>query len=197
MEFLQQFWISEISIYLTHNAGTWCDKWHKEHTKKNWDTFKQDLLARFVLKDTVLMIIRQLKNLTQTGTMKELTRTYKELQLHAPSDMAFDTPATHLMYYNALKLHVMRHVNLDQITNLQSLYRKAEKAEQTYNTLHKEQRENKRDPRIPTQAGTPLDHPLETTGITPTIMSGNALTHLVLQKCLGKTLLLSTILILV
>ncbi|KAJ9082522.1 hypothetical protein DSO57_1003683 [Entomophthora muscae] len=43
------------------------------------------------------------------------------------------------MYYDALKLHVTRHVNLDQVTNLQSLYRKAEKAEQTYNTLHKAQ----------------------------------------------------------
>ncbi|KAJ9051006.1 hypothetical protein DSO57_1039704 [Entomophthora muscae] len=53
--------------------------------------------------------------------------------------MAFDTPATHLMYYNALKLHVMRHVNLDQVTNLQSLYCEAEKAEQTSNTLHKAQ----------------------------------------------------------
>ncbi|KAJ9054203.1 hypothetical protein DSO57_1017166 [Entomophthora muscae] len=40
----------------------------------------------------------------------------------APSDMAFDTPATHLMYYNTLKLHMMRHINLDQVTNLQSLY---------------------------------------------------------------------------
>ncbi|KAJ9077696.1 hypothetical protein DSO57_1014318 [Entomophthora muscae] len=85
------------------------------------------------------MIIRQVKNLTQTGTIKELTRAYKELRLCAPSDMAFDTQATHLMYYNALKLHVMRHMNLDQVTNLQSLYREAEKAEQTSNALHKAQ----------------------------------------------------------
>ncbi|KAJ9085769.1 hypothetical protein DSO57_1010779 [Entomophthora muscae] len=60
------------------------------------------------------MIICQVKNLTQTGTVKELTHTYKELCLCAPSDMAFDTPATHLMYYDTLKLHMMRHVNLDQ-----------------------------------------------------------------------------------
>ncbi|KAJ9065627.1 hypothetical protein DSO57_1017558 [Entomophthora muscae] len=129
--------IAEISIQLTHNADTWCDKWHKEHAKKNWDTFKQDFLARFVLKDTALMITRQVKNLTQTGTMKELTHAYEELQLCAPSDMAFDTPATHLMYYDALKLHVMRHLNLDQVTNLQSLYCEAEKAEQSSNALHK------------------------------------------------------------
>ncbi|KAJ9057608.1 hypothetical protein DSO57_1020871 [Entomophthora muscae] len=32
------FWIAEISICLTHNAGTWCNKWHKEHANKNWDT---------------------------------------------------------------------------------------------------------------------------------------------------------------
>ncbi|KAJ9072052.1 hypothetical protein DSO57_1031151 [Entomophthora muscae] len=64
----QQFWITEISICLTHDAGTWCDKWHKKHTDKNWDIFKQDFLTRFVLKDTALMIIHQVKNLTQTGT---------------------------------------------------------------------------------------------------------------------------------
>ncbi|KAJ9058796.1 hypothetical protein DSO57_1008606 [Entomophthora muscae] len=83
------------------------------------------------------MIIRKVKNLTQTGTVKELTCAYKELGLSAPSDMAFDTPAIHLMYYNALKLHMMRHVNLDQVNNLQSLYCEAEKAEQTSNALHK------------------------------------------------------------
>ncbi|KAJ9061848.1 hypothetical protein DSO57_1016611 [Entomophthora muscae] len=33
--------------------------------------------------------------------------------------MAFDTPATHLMYYDALKPHIMRHMNLDQVINLQ------------------------------------------------------------------------------
>ncbi|KAJ9062976.1 hypothetical protein DSO57_1004921 [Entomophthora muscae] len=115
------------------------------------------------------MIIRQVKNLTQTGTVKELTRTYEELQLYAPSEMGFNTPATHLMYYDALKLHVMRHMNLDQVTNLQSLYCKAEKAEQTSNTLPRRKLENKKDPRILTQTGAPLDHPLEATGITPTI----------------------------
>ncbi|KAJ9060816.1 hypothetical protein DSO57_1026864 [Entomophthora muscae] len=67
----QQFWIAEISICLTHDAGTWCNKWHKEHTEKDWDTFKQDFLARFALKDTTLMIICQVKNLTQTDTVKE------------------------------------------------------------------------------------------------------------------------------
>ncbi|KAJ9059942.1 hypothetical protein DSO57_1036276 [Entomophthora muscae] len=137
MECPQQFWIAEISICLTYDAGTWCNKWHKEHTDKNWDTFKQDFLARFVLKDTALMIIHQVKNLTQTGTVKELTCAYEELRLCAPSSMAFDTPPTHLMYYNALKLYVMRHVNLDLVTNLQSLYCEAEKAEQTSNALHK------------------------------------------------------------
>ncbi|KAJ9061431.1 hypothetical protein DSO57_1020921 [Entomophthora muscae] len=139
IEYPQQFWIAGISICLTHDAGTWCNKWHEEHTNKNWDTFKQNSLARFVLKDTALMIIRQVKNLTQTGTVKELTHTYKELRLCAPSNMAFDIPATHLMYYDALKLHVMRHVNLDQVTNLKSLYCEAEKVEQTSNTLHKAQ----------------------------------------------------------
>ncbi|KAJ9053138.1 hypothetical protein DSO57_1027235 [Entomophthora muscae] len=69
MECPQQFWIAEISICLTHDAGTWCNKWHEEHTNKSWDIFKQDFLARFVLKDTALMIIRQVKNLTQTGTV--------------------------------------------------------------------------------------------------------------------------------
>ncbi|KAJ9050221.1 hypothetical protein DSO57_1016549 [Entomophthora muscae] len=77
MECPQQFWIAEISIHLTHDAGTWCNKWHKEHTDKNWDTFKQYFLAIFVLKDTALMIIHQVKNLTQTGTVKELTCAYK------------------------------------------------------------------------------------------------------------------------
>ncbi|KAJ9087161.1 hypothetical protein DSO57_1035969 [Entomophthora muscae] len=48
------------------------------------------------------MIIRQVKNLTQTGTIKKLTCAYEELCLCAPSNMAFDTPATHLMYYNAV-----------------------------------------------------------------------------------------------
>ncbi|KAJ9058715.1 hypothetical protein DSO57_1009548 [Entomophthora muscae] len=85
------------------------------------------------------MIIRQVKNLTQTGTVKELTQAYKELQLCAPLDMALDTPATHLIHYDTLKSHLMRHVNLDQATNLQSLYCKAEKAEQMSNTLHKAQ----------------------------------------------------------
>ncbi|KAJ9064773.1 hypothetical protein DSO57_1026796 [Entomophthora muscae] len=61
------------------------------------------------------MIICQVKNLTQNGMVKELTCAYKELCLCAPSDMTFDNPATHLMYYNTLKLHVMRHVNLAQI----------------------------------------------------------------------------------
>ncbi|KAJ9061016.1 hypothetical protein DSO57_1024774 [Entomophthora muscae] len=93
MECPQQFCIAAISICLTHDTGTWCNKLHKEHTDKNWDTFKQDFLARFVLKDTAPMIIRQVKNLTQTGTVKELTRAYKELCLCAPSNMAFDTPA--------------------------------------------------------------------------------------------------------
>ncbi|KAJ9055451.1 hypothetical protein DSO57_1003948 [Entomophthora muscae] len=73
MECPQQFWIAEISIFLTHDAGTWCNKWHEEHTNKNWDIFKQDFLERFVLKDTALMIFYQVKNLTQTGTVKELT----------------------------------------------------------------------------------------------------------------------------
>ena len=122
-----------------HDAGTWCNKWHEEHTEKNWETFKKDFLTRFVLKDTALMIICQVKNLTQTGTIKELTRAYKELCLCAPFNMVFDNPATHLMYYNALKLHVMRHVNLDQVTNLQSLYCEAKKAEQMSNALHKAQ----------------------------------------------------------
>ncbi|KAJ9066972.1 hypothetical protein DSO57_1004402 [Entomophthora muscae] len=38
IKFPQQFWIAEISIHLTHDAGTWCNKWHKEHTNKNWNT---------------------------------------------------------------------------------------------------------------------------------------------------------------
>ncbi|KAJ9052933.1 hypothetical protein DSO57_1029175 [Entomophthora muscae] len=45
-------------------------------------------------------------------TVKELTRAYKELCLHAPSDMGFDNPATHLMYYDVLKPHMMRNINL-------------------------------------------------------------------------------------
>ncbi|KAJ9088389.1 hypothetical protein DSO57_1023622 [Entomophthora muscae] len=39
------------------------------------------------------MIICQVKSLTQTGTVKEPTYAYKEIQLCAPSDMDFDTPA--------------------------------------------------------------------------------------------------------
>ncbi|KAJ9066378.1 hypothetical protein DSO57_1010120 [Entomophthora muscae] len=35
MKYPQQFWIAEISICLTHDAGTWCNKWHKEHTNNN------------------------------------------------------------------------------------------------------------------------------------------------------------------
>ncbi|KAJ9058375.1 hypothetical protein DSO57_1012836 [Entomophthora muscae] len=195
MECPQQFWITEISICLTHDAGTWCDKWHKEHTDKNWDTFKQDFLARLVLKDTalmiiffkkpkncfigggeypsgsarsVLMIIRQVKNLTQTGTVKELTRAYKELHLCAPSDMAFDTPLTQLMYYNALKLHVMRHVNLDQVTNLQSLYCEQKKWNKHPMLYTRHRLENKKGPRIPIQVGAPLNHLLEATAATTT-----------------------------
>ena len=38
MECPQKFWITEISIQLTHDTGTWCNKWHKEHTLKDWDT---------------------------------------------------------------------------------------------------------------------------------------------------------------
>ncbi|KAJ9074256.1 hypothetical protein DSO57_1008242 [Entomophthora muscae] len=71
--------------------------------------------------------------------VKKLTWSYKEHHLHAPSDIPFDTPATHLVYYNTLKLYVMRNVNLDQVTNLQSLYCEAEKAEQTSNAFHKVQ----------------------------------------------------------
>ncbi|KAJ9069206.1 hypothetical protein DSO57_1020928 [Entomophthora muscae] len=82
MEYPNHFWIEEISIQLTHNAGTWCNKWHKDHTMKYWDTFKQEIWAQVVLKDTALMIIRQVKNLTQTGTVKELTCAYEELCLH-------------------------------------------------------------------------------------------------------------------
>ncbi|KAJ9076726.1 hypothetical protein DSO57_1023472 [Entomophthora muscae] len=155
----QQFWIAEISIQLTHNTDTWCNKWHKEHTDKNWDTFKQDFLARFMLKDTVLMIICQVKSLTQTGTVKEFTRTYKELQLRASSDMAFDTPVTHLMYYNTLKLHVMRHMNLDQVTNIKSIYCKVEKAEKYPTLFTRRKLENKRDLKTLTQAGVPHSHP--------------------------------------
>ncbi|KAJ9081273.1 hypothetical protein DSO57_1016461, partial [Entomophthora muscae] len=59
-----------------------------------------------------------------------------------------DSPKTHLMYYNALKPHIMRHGNLNQVTNLQSLYRKAEKAEQTSNTLHKAQSEKRERPKV-------------------------------------------------
>ncbi|KAJ9066901.1 hypothetical protein DSO57_1004983 [Entomophthora muscae] len=59
MECPQRFWIVEISIQLTHDAGTWCNKWHKEHMEENWDIFKQDFLARFALKDTTLVIIHQ------------------------------------------------------------------------------------------------------------------------------------------
>ncbi|KAJ9059078.1 hypothetical protein DSO57_1006210 [Entomophthora muscae] len=93
------------------------------------------------------MIIRQMKNLTQTGTVKELTRANEELRLCSPADMAFDTPATHLMYYGALKSHLIRHINLDQVTNLQSLYHKAEKEEQTSNTppKHRLGRERPKD----------------------------------------------------
>ncbi|KAJ9062286.1 hypothetical protein DSO57_1012289 [Entomophthora muscae] len=153
MECPQQFWIEEISIQLTHDAGTWCNKWHEGHTEKDWDIIKQDFLARFVLKDTKLIIIYKVKNLNQTGTMKEPTCAYKEPQLCAPSDMAFDTPATHLMYYNTLKLHVMRHVNLDQVTNFQSLYYETEKSEQTSNTLHKAQTGKREAQRLsPSQA---------------------------------------------
>ncbi|KAJ9085347.1 hypothetical protein DSO57_1014972 [Entomophthora muscae] len=79
------------------------------------------LLGKISVTDTALMIIQQVKNLTQTGTVKKLTCAYEELRLWAPSDIAFDNPATHIMYYDTLKLHMMRHVNLDQVINLQSL----------------------------------------------------------------------------
>ncbi|KAJ9084181.1 hypothetical protein DSO57_1027120 [Entomophthora muscae] len=114
-------------------------KWHEDHPEKDWGTYKRDFLARFVMKDTALMIIRQVMNLTQAGTVKELTRAYKEPCLWAPSDMAFENPATHLMHYDTLKQHAMRHINLDQVSNLQSLYCEAEKAEQTSNASHKAQ----------------------------------------------------------
>ncbi|KAJ9078774.1 hypothetical protein DSO57_1003238 [Entomophthora muscae] len=91
------------------------------------------------MKNTALMTICQVKDLMQTGTVKDLKRAYKELHLHAHSEMAFDNPITHLMCYNALKSHIMRHVNLDQVTNLQSLYCKAERVEQASNALHKVQ----------------------------------------------------------
>ena len=61
--------------------------------------------------------------------------------------MVFNNPATHLMYYDAIKLHVIIHVNLDQVTNLQSLYHKEEKAEQTFNTLHKAQTGKRKQPK--------------------------------------------------
>ncbi|KAJ9068238.1 hypothetical protein DSO57_1030648 [Entomophthora muscae] len=68
------------------------------------------------------MVICQVRNLTRTSTAKEITGAYKELGLQAPADMAFDTPAMPLMYYDALKPRGMRHIDLDQATNLQSLY---------------------------------------------------------------------------
>ncbi|KAJ9082496.1 hypothetical protein DSO57_1004061 [Entomophthora muscae] len=40
------------------------------------------------------------------------------LKIKAPFNMAFDNPATHLMYYDTLKPHVMRHNNLDPVRNL-------------------------------------------------------------------------------
>ncbi|KAJ9063350.1 hypothetical protein DSO57_1001255 [Entomophthora muscae] len=55
------FLIAEIFICLTHDAGTWCNKWHEDHTKKDWDTFKRDFLARFLMKDATLIIILQVK----------------------------------------------------------------------------------------------------------------------------------------
>ncbi|KAJ9055615.1 hypothetical protein DSO57_1002090, partial [Entomophthora muscae] len=60
---------------------------------------------------------------------------------------------THLMHYNALKLHVMRHVNMGQVTNLHSLYCKAEKAEQTSNALHKTHTGKREQPKVSHKAG--------------------------------------------
>ncbi|KAJ9060718.1 hypothetical protein DSO57_1027932 [Entomophthora muscae] len=73
IECLQGFWIAEISIQLTYNSGTWYDKWHEDHTEKDWYIFKQDFLEKFMLKDTTLMIIRQVKNLTQVDMVNKLT----------------------------------------------------------------------------------------------------------------------------
>ncbi|KAJ9086369.1 hypothetical protein DSO57_1004764 [Entomophthora muscae] len=91
------------------------------------------------MKGTALMIICQVKNLTQTGAVKELTRSYEDLHLHTPSEMAFDNPSTHLMYFNTPKAHVMIYFNLNQVTNLQSLQFEEEKPEKTSNALHKVQ----------------------------------------------------------
>ncbi|KAJ9067487.1 hypothetical protein DSO57_1038652 [Entomophthora muscae] len=63
------------------------------------------------MKDTTLMIICQGKNMIQTGTVKELKRAYKEVFLCTSSDMTFNNPATHLMYYNTIKAHVVRNDN--------------------------------------------------------------------------------------
>ncbi|KAJ9085201.1 hypothetical protein DSO57_1016353 [Entomophthora muscae] len=92
------------------------------------------------------------------GTEKEFTRLYKELCLQAPSDMAFDNPATHLVYYNTLKPHIIIHINLYQVISLQSLYHEAEKAEQTANALHKAQDGKKERPKDSPLSGPSNQH---------------------------------------
>ncbi|KAJ9065868.1 hypothetical protein DSO57_1015296 [Entomophthora muscae] len=63
--------------------------------------------------------------------------------------MVFYNPATHLIFYNALKLHVMRQVNLDQVTALCILYRNAEKVGKRAMLYTRRRRGREKDPKPP------------------------------------------------
>ncbi|KAJ9065305.1 hypothetical protein DSO57_1021075 [Entomophthora muscae] len=69
--------------------------------------------------------------------------------------MALDTPATHLMYYDTLKLHLMRHVNLDQVTKFRAFTVRQRKQNKRPMLSIKHRLEKKSSPRTLTQLDAP------------------------------------------
>ncbi|KAJ9077697.1 hypothetical protein DSO57_1014159 [Entomophthora muscae] len=122
MECPQQFWIAEISIRLTHNTGTWCDKWHKGHTNKNWDTFNQDFLARFVLKN---MAVNSLPPLALDHTIfpchtKKGSKTPAK-PLHSLNDLAHTVDERFVLAYPAEPLPLVAPSWKETLVNLDYL----------------------------------------------------------------------------
>lgn len=95
-----------------------------------------------------ITMAQDLRKLRQTGTLKEYTRAYKELRLHAPPTMVFDSPTMCVNYLDVLKPYITRQVNFSRCKSLQATYKETKNAFSKADSLLCSQRDTEKTPLV-------------------------------------------------
>ncbi|KAJ9049849.1 hypothetical protein DSO57_1020402 [Entomophthora muscae] len=94
------------------------------------------LSQKFAMKDSNIVIMKELRTFKMTGSIKKYIAVYEDLHDQAPYAINFDEALPQLDFYNGLPKHIRRQFEMTHFKNLQDVFLEGKHTSQNSDNLH-------------------------------------------------------------